>query len=51
MPGTMYKPYVKGEELEPDKNKVAAWHWPGLEDIGMLMSTIYITNDVTQYRK
>ncbi len=49
--GSIYKPYIKGSELEPDKNNVAAWHWPGLEDMGMLMSTIYISNDVTHYRK
>jgi hypothetical protein len=47
----MYKPYVKGEELEPDKIGLAAWHWPGLEDIGMLMPTVYISKDVVHYRR
>jgi ABC-type transport system substrate-binding protein len=45
-PGTIYKPYLKGEELEPDKVGLAAWHWPGLEDIGMLFPTIYVSKDV-----
>ena len=28
-PGDSIKPYVKGAALEPDKNGVAAMHWPG----------------------
>jgi peptide/nickel transport system substrate-binding protein/oligopeptide transport system substrate-binding protein len=48
-PGNMYKPYLKGSELEPDKVGLAAWHWPGLEDIGMLFPTTYITKDVLNY--
>ncbi len=38
----MYKPYVKGEQLEPDRYGVAAFHWPGLESIGVLCYSIYI---------
>ncbi len=49
-PGNIYKPYVVGSELEADNTGVAAWHWPGLEDIGMLAFTIYITKDVSNYR-
>jgi ABC-type transport system substrate-binding protein len=45
-PGMIYKPYVVGEELQPDKTGVAAWHWPNLEDIGTLMPSIYISKDV-----
>ena len=45
-PGDAYKPYLKGTELEPDKAGVTAWHWPGLEDIGALNTSIYVTNDV-----
>lgn len=45
-PGVIYKPYLKGEELEPDKVGLAAWHWPGLEDIGSLFPTIYVSKDV-----
>lgn len=50
-PGWMYKPYVKGEEFEPDKTGVTTWHWPGLEDINMMALTTYISKDVDQYRK
>ncbi len=50
-PGYIYRPYLKGEELEPDKTGVAAAHWPTWEDIGMLMPTTYITKDVANFRK
>jgi ABC-type oligopeptide transport system substrate-binding subunit len=50
-PGNIYKSYLKGSELDPDKTGVAAWHWPGLEDVGVLMSTVYITNDVPKGRR
>jgi peptide/nickel transport system substrate-binding protein/oligopeptide transport system substrate-binding protein len=50
-PGWVYKPYVKGEEFEPDKTGVTTWHWPGLEDINMMALTTYISNEVDQYRK
>lgn len=50
-PGWMYKPYVKGEEFQPDKTGVTTWHWPGLEDINMMALTTYISKDVDQYRK
>ena len=49
-PGNIYKPYVKGSELDPDKTGVATWHWPGLEDVGALNSSIYISNDVPSDR-
>jgi ABC-type transport system substrate-binding protein len=49
-PGNIYRPYIKGSELEPDKTGVATWHWPGIEDISMLMLTMYISKDVDQYR-
>ncbi len=49
-PGWIYKSYLKGSELEPDKTGVTAWHWPGLEDVGALMSTIYVSNTVPQSR-
>lgn len=50
-PGDIYKPYVKGSELDPDKTGVAAWHWPGIEDISILLSTMYISNSVDPNRK
>jgi len=49
-PGWIYKSYLKGTELEPDKTGVTAWHWPGLEDVGVLMSTIYVNNTVPSSR-
>ena len=49
-PGWIYKSYLKGSELTPDKTGVTAWHWPGLEDVGVLMSTIYVSNDVPKDR-
>jgi len=50
-PGTMWKPYVKGSELEADKNGMVAWHWPGIEGIGQLHLTTYISRDVDRYRR
>jgi peptide/nickel transport system substrate-binding protein/oligopeptide transport system substrate-binding protein len=50
-PGWIYKPYLKGEELEPDRTGVTTWHWPGLEEIGKLAFTAYISKDVENYRK
>lgn len=49
-PGWIYKSYLKGSELTPDKTGVTAWHWPGLEDVGVLMSTIYVDNTVPKDR-
>ena len=50
-PGNIYKPYMKGSELEPDKTGVAAWHWPNTESVGMLLYTLYVSNDVPATRK
>jgi ABC-type transport system substrate-binding protein len=50
-PGDIYRPYLKGSELEPDKTGVATWHWPAPEDISTLTLTLYISKDVDQYRK
>jgi len=50
-PGAIYRPFLQGEELTPDKTGVAAWHWPTTEDIGMLMPTVYVTKDVPGTRK
>jgi peptide/nickel transport system substrate-binding protein/oligopeptide transport system substrate-binding protein len=49
-PGWIYKPYLKGAELEADRTGVTTWHWPGLEEIGMLALTSYISKDVENYR-
>ncbi len=50
-PGQIYRPYLKGSELEPDNVGVAAIHWPNFESIGLLMPTTYISSDVSNYRK
>jgi ABC-type oligopeptide transport system substrate-binding subunit len=50
-PGNIYRPYVQGSELQPDATGIAAWHWPGIEDISRLPYTMYITNQVDQFRK
>jgi ABC-type transport system substrate-binding protein len=42
----LYKPYLKGSDLEPDKNGVAAWHWPGYGNESTMVSTVYISKDV-----
>ena len=49
-PGYIYHDYFKGVELEPDKVGVATMHWPTFESVGMLMPTIYIGENVSDYR-
>lgn len=49
-PGDLIKPYLTGPALEPDANGVAAWHWPYFSSFSDLLSGVYITNDVTNYR-
>lgn len=50
-PGFMWKPYVKGEALTPDKIGVAAWHWPGWDGLSTLHQSVYISKDVSKYRR
>jgi ABC-type oligopeptide transport system substrate-binding subunit len=49
-PGDLYRPYLKGSELEPDKQGVAAMHWPGFSTYSELIGSMYIGNEVTNYR-
>ena len=42
----LYKPYLKGTELEPDKNGFAALHWPGYGNESALVGSLYISKDV-----
>jgi len=44
--GDLYKPYLKGSELEPDKNGFAAIHWPGYANFSTLVGSMYISKDV-----
>jgi ABC-type oligopeptide transport system substrate-binding subunit len=42
----IYKPYLKGTELEPDANGVAAMHWPGYSGYSVLIGSMYIGKEV-----
>jgi len=42
----LLKPYLKGTELEPDKNGFAAMHWPGYTNASTLVGSLYISKDV-----
>jgi len=44
--GDLYKPYLKGSELEPDKNGFSAIHWPGYANMSTLVGSMYISKDV-----
>ncbi|GAC1642435.1 MAG: ABC transporter substrate-binding protein [Herpetosiphon sp.] len=50
-PGDLYRPYLKGSELEPDQNGKAAEHWPGYTTYSQLVSSMYVSKDVSNYRK
>lgn len=41
----IYKPYLKGSELEPDKNGFAAMHWPTYANMSTLVGSLYISKD------
>jgi ABC-type oligopeptide transport system substrate-binding subunit len=41
----VYKPYLKGTELEPDKNGFAAMHWPTYANMSTLVGSLYISKD------
>src|SRR5207302_2517121 len=42
----LYRPYLKGSELEKDKNGYAAMHWPGYANMDLLPGTMYVSKDV-----
>jgi len=42
----LFKSYLKGSELEPDKNGFAAMHWPGYGNESTLVGSMYISKDV-----
>jgi len=50
-PGFMWKPYLRGEALSADKIGVAAWHWPGWDGLSTLHQSVYVTKDVSKYRR
>ncbi|MBO0885652.1 MAG: peptide ABC transporter substrate-binding protein, partial [Mycobacterium sp.] len=41
----IYKPYLKGTELEPDKNGLAAMHWPTYANMSTLVGSLYVSKD------
>ena len=43
----LYKPYLKGTELEPDQNGVAAIHWPGYSSFSQVIGSMYISKDAS----
>jgi peptide/nickel transport system substrate-binding protein/oligopeptide transport system substrate-binding protein len=42
----LYRPYLKGAELGPDKNGLAAMHWPGYANMSTIPGSLYISKDV-----
>ncbi|MCP4166095.1 MAG: peptide ABC transporter substrate-binding protein [Chloroflexi bacterium] len=48
-PADMWKPYIKGDQLEPDKFGVQACHWPCMESISTTKYSTYVTEDVANY--
>jgi peptide/nickel transport system substrate-binding protein/oligopeptide transport system substrate-binding protein len=47
----LYKPYLRGSELDKDKNGFAAMHWPGYGNFSALPGSMYISNDVPPGRR
>jgi ABC-type transport system substrate-binding protein len=41
----LYKGYLKGSDLEPDKNGFAAMHWPNYANMSTMVGTVYISKD------
>jgi ABC-type transport system substrate-binding protein len=50
-PGFMWKPYLKGTALTADKIGVTAWHWPGWDGLSTLHESIYVSKDVSKFRR
>ncbi|MEA3337880.1 MAG: peptide ABC transporter substrate-binding protein [Chloroflexota bacterium] len=48
-PADMWKPYIRGDQLEPDKFGVQACHWPCFESISTTKYSVYVTEDVADY--
>jgi len=50
-PGFMWKPYLRGDALTADKIGVMAWHWPGWDGLSTLHQSVYVSKDVSKYRR
>jgi hypothetical protein len=49
--GYLFKPYVKGEILAPNKFGFNGEQWPGFGTATLAIAQEYISKDVTQFRK
>jgi ABC-type transport system substrate-binding protein len=49
-PGFLWKPYVKGEALAPNKDGMAIWPWQGWSGGSNMFESVYISRDVLNYR-
>ncbi len=47
----IYKPYVVGECFEPNIAGFAGLQWPGFTSMSNSLQTLYISDEVTKYRK
>ncbi len=47
---SLIKPYVKGDELGPNKYGFAGFQYPGYSAMSQLVGSVYITRDVLTYR-
>ncbi len=47
----IYKPYVVGECFEPNIAGFSGLQWPGFTSMSDSLQTLYISNEVTKYRK
>jgi len=47
----LIKPYVRGEALAPDKNGIAAIHWPGFAADSTVAQELYIGADAPSGRQ
>lgn len=48
--GDLFKPYVKGAVLEPNKAGLAGLQWPGFANSSNSIASLYITKDVLKFR-
>jgi peptide/nickel transport system substrate-binding protein/oligopeptide transport system substrate-binding protein len=47
----IYKPYVVGECFEPNIAGFSGLQWPGFTSMSDSLQTLYMSNEVTKYRK
>jgi ABC-type transport system substrate-binding protein len=47
----LLKPYVGGSQLEPNKAGFSGIQWPGMSAYSTVPGSMYIKNNVSEYRK